>query len=43
MFVKATRDIDEFEEVTISYCDLTLNVHERQAETQQAWGFTCHC
>ena len=30
IFVKAIRDIDEFEEVCISYIDLMMGVEERQ-------------
>ena len=33
VFIKAIKDINELDEVTISYCDLTLTVAEREAAT----------
>ena len=42
VFIKAIKDINELDEVTISYCDLTMTVSEREAATAQ-WGFKCAC
>ena len=44
MFVKANRDIEENEELTIHYVYVdTLGEPERADTLQRVWGFTCYC
>ena len=42
-FIKATRDIEKDEEVTISYVDLLMNVKERRESIRGQYGFECRC
>jgi len=43
VFIKATRDIAENEQVTISYIDLLEPLDNRQVSLKQRWGFDCVC
>jgi SET domain-containing protein len=40
--IYASRDIEEGEEITVSYIPLLKPIKERQARLQQ-YGFTCDC
>ncbi|KAK0614588.1 hypothetical protein B0T14DRAFT_557797 [Immersiella caudata] len=41
--IKAFRDIEEGEEITVSYSDLGMLSTERLAVLRSRWGFTCSC
>lgn len=43
MIISAVRDIEEDEEITMSYRSWEANLTERQSALNKTWGFTCQC
>ncbi|KAK4442758.1 SET domain-containing protein [Podospora aff. communis PSN243] len=43
MTIRAVRNIEPGEEITLSYTDFGLSFHERQQQLKAKWGFDCDC